>query len=221
MGRAISPASLTRKSEIRPEGEPNHVERQAYSPHRHHRNGRDRRELDRAVPGKGTGSRRDRCCAGRRDVAATLCESGLAGARAIGVSAWRVAVASHLHWRYAYRRGRRGLGPGKRTREDRLQEEALPPARRAVARRRDHCFELVGPHHERDSIGLPLAPRALCHRASVQSAPPDSPCRDRRWRKEILHQPREADRPAMQGGARARSQSPASGVGARSLLPRC
>ena len=47
----------------------NHVQQQAYSPSRHHRNGRHRRELDGAVPGEGTGRRRDRYRAGCRDVA--------------------------------------------------------------------------------------------------------------------------------------------------------
>ena len=51
---------------------------------------------------------------------------------------------------------RRGLRPGERARADRLQEEAVSAARRAVAGRRDHRVELVGPHHERNSIGLPL-----------------------------------------------------------------
>ena len=37
-----------------------HVQQQAYSPSRHHRNGRHRRELDGTVPGEGTGCRRDR-----------------------------------------------------------------------------------------------------------------------------------------------------------------
>ena len=70
----------------------NHVQQQAYSPHRHHRNRRHRRELDGAVPGEGTGRRRDRYCAGCRDVAETLREGGLAGARAIGPRARRIAI---------------------------------------------------------------------------------------------------------------------------------
>ena len=71
--------------------------------------------------------------------------------------------------RYAGRCRSRGLCPGKRARADRLQEEALSPARRPVARRCDHRFELIGSHHERNSIGVPPPSRALRHRPPVQS----------------------------------------------------
>src|SRR5207247_2020274 len=98
---------------------------------------------------------------------ATFREGGLARARAIGSRARRVTIKSHVYARYAGGGKERGLRPGKRARADRLQEEAVSGARRVVGGRRDHRFELVGPHDERDSIGLPLAPRALRHRPSV------------------------------------------------------
>ena len=103
----------------------------------------------------------------------------------LGLAPGASQSTSHVHGGSAGSGSSRGLRPGKRARADRLQEEALSAARRAVAGRRDHRVELVGPHHERDSIGLPLAPRALRHRPSVQSAAPGPAGRDR-WRREDL-----------------------------------
>ena len=56
---------------------------------------------------------------------------------------------------------------------------------RALAARRDHRIELVRPHHERDPIGLCVSPRALCHRASLQSTASGPAGRDRRRRKDL------------------------------------
>ena len=118
-------------------------------------------------------------------VVETLREGGVAGARAIGPRARRIAITSHVHGRSAGGRSSRGLRPGKRARADRLQEEAVSAARRAAAGRRDHRVELVGAHHERDSIGLPPAPGALRHRPSVQSAAPGPAGRDRRRHEDL------------------------------------
>ena len=106
--RAISPASPTRKSEPSINWRNNHVRHhKAHSPNRHHRNGRHRRELGGAVPGEGTGRRGDRRCAGRRDVAETFRQGGLARPRAIGPRAGRVAIASLVHARPAGRHSKR------------------------------------------------------------------------------------------------------------------
>ena len=85
----------------------------------------------------------------------TLREGGLAGARAIGPCARRVAVAPDVHGRPGGSSRERGPRPGERARADRLQEEALSAARRAAAARRDHRLELVGADHERNPVGLP------------------------------------------------------------------
>ena len=113
----------------------------------------------------------------------------------------------------------RGPRPGEWARADRLQEEALWAARRAVAARRDHRVELVRAHDERDPIGCRVSPRALRDRPSFQSAPSDPAGRDRRRREDlgrddsarhgILHGHGEAAGPAAQGTARACRQSSA------------
>jgi len=46
-------------------------------------------------------------------------------------------------------------------------KQKIQAARRAAALRCDHRIELIGPHDERDSVGLPLAPRALRDRAPL------------------------------------------------------
>ena len=103
----------------------------------------------------------------------------------LGLAPWRITIQTDVHGRPCGGGQGRGPCPGEWARADRLQEEALWTARRAVAARRDHRVELFRPHDERDPIGLRRSPRALRDRASVQSAPFDAAGRDRRRREDL------------------------------------
>ena len=75
-----------------------------------------------------------------------------------------------------------------------FKQKLYRAARRAAAARRDHRFELVGTHHERNPVGRRVPSGALRHRPSVQSAALGSAGRDR-WRGEDLR----SDNPARSG----------------------
>ena len=148
----------------------------------------------------------------------------------LGLVTRSVAVEPEVHGRPRAGARRRRSRPGERARADRFQAEALWPAGRAAAARRDHRLELVGAHHERNPEGRRVPSRALRHRPSVQSAALDPAGRDRRRGKDlgsdnparsgILHVDRAADGARQQGDAGPCRQPPAGRVGARGLLPR-
>jgi len=134
----------------------------------------------------------------------------------------------HVHGGYDGRGAGRGLRPGKRTRADRLQEEALSATRRIIAGRRDHRVELVRSHHERDSIDCRCIPSVVSSRISVQSAHlvplveivggAKDFGSDHSARRRVLTRDWEADRSPAQGSAGSCGQ-PLQSHWRGSLLP--
>src|ERR1700761_306636 len=106
-----------------------HVDQQAYSPRRHYRNRRHRCELGSSIPGEGAGSRGYRYRAGCRGRAEALHRRGLAGARKAWPFTRRITIKTDLLGRPTDGDKGRRPGPGKWTREDRFQEEAIWAAR--------------------------------------------------------------------------------------------
>ena len=76
----------------------------------------------------------------------------------LGLTPGASPLQSRLHRRSGRGREGRRPRPGERARAARFQAEAVRPARRAVAARRDHRVELVGTPDEPDPVGAASHP---------------------------------------------------------------